>query len=187
MSDEAFALLLLENNFNRWIDMGKTGNWLYSDVHPLYTSGGNVKQTPKPNNVVKSSSKKNFPNLGTNLSTPSTAKYQGWSNKGIKRFNYLFDQIETERSTTLSTRFEEEFLVYSVTHEESKTKSKKKKNMVYETCRHHLHSKGKSSLVSKYLNKPTESEESDSSVEDESSDDNDNQFVGYNIHAAQNN
>ena len=90
VSDEAFALLLLENNYNRWIDMGKTGNWLYSDVHPLYTSGGNVKQTPKPNNVNKSISKKNFPNLGTNLSTPSTAKYQGWSNKGIKRFNYLF-------------------------------------------------------------------------------------------------
>ena len=78
-------------------------------------------------------------------------------------------------------------MVYSITHKESKTKSKKKKNLVYKTCRHHLHSKGKSSLVSNHLNKPTKSEESDSSVEEESSDDNDNQSVGYNFHAAQNN
>ena len=107
--------------------MGKTGNWSYSDIHPLYTSGGNVKQTPRSKNVIEINPDNTLSNSGTKLSTPSTAKYQGWSNEGIKRFNSIFGLIEAERNTSSVIKFEEEFLVYSVTHQESNKKSKKKK------------------------------------------------------------
>src|SRR5687768_8382725 len=47
ISDEALALLIFENNYARWMDMGKNRNWTSSSVRPKYTTGGNAFQTPK--------------------------------------------------------------------------------------------------------------------------------------------
>jgi len=52
-SDETFALLIFENNYDRWMSMAVNDHWTSSCVKPAYTSGGNVIQTPKtPNSDV---------------------------------------------------------------------------------------------------------------------------------------
>lgn len=168
--------------------MGKTGNWTSSEVQPLYTTGGNVKQTPRFQSVNSLKSKGTAMNVGSMVGTLSTAKYQGWSNDGIKQFNLLFGQIEAKRSSKFSNKFEEEFLVYCVNNQESSKKMKKKKNLVYKTCRHHLYSNSKVNISNTNSNESSDSEELDSNDEDEEdiSNDGDDQSVGYNRQASRN-
>ena len=49
-SDEAFALLVFENNYDCWISMAKSSDWGSSVVKPVFTNGGNNLQTPKAAN-----------------------------------------------------------------------------------------------------------------------------------------
>jgi hypothetical protein len=82
INDEAFALLLLENSYNQWLDlflnnkgpvMQRRGvkQWGFqSDVPTLYTRGG-IKYDK----------------------TDMTQSVKGWSEEGIARFNALFDQV----------------------------------------------------------------------------------------------
>ena len=82
ISDEAFAHLLLENNFDRWVDIhksrpiahslpGKKKRW-ESDVLPKYTVGGLA-------------------------ATGGSRKYKGWTNEGIARYNTLFAAVKADR------------------------------------------------------------------------------------------
>ena len=98
VSDEAFALLLFENNYDRWLDMANNNNWSSSGVLPLYTTGGNGNQTPKQGDSKPAK---------TNNSSP--CMYQGWSIHGIRRFNELFDLVKKERATQLGRDWEEAF------------------------------------------------------------------------------
>lgn len=88
VSDEAFALLLLENSYERWLDIHRQSKGaapvhrqrlnmvrvFESNVPPLYTSGG-----IKYSNDVAVDRKK------------------GWSAAGMSRFNTLFDQVRKDR------------------------------------------------------------------------------------------
>ena len=60
VSDEAFALLTFENNYDCWLSMAINDNWLLSLVKPKYTSGGNVLQTPRIKLVDIKGKKKNY-------------------------------------------------------------------------------------------------------------------------------
>ena len=128
VSDEAFALLIFENNYDRWLDMAIKDNWTTSDVMPLYTTGGNASQTPRnlqPNQVQKNTSR--------------TSMYQGWSVQGIRRFNILYDLVYKERDSEAGTLFEEQFLLsMQDKKEKGKQKNSTKKNIEYEMCRHDL-------------------------------------------------
>lgn len=85
-SDEAFALLLLENNYDRWLDIfdkneglpsqrrGDRTKQCDSDIEPKYTRGG-----------IKFSIERESP------------KAKGWSNEGIERFNVLFKRVKKDR------------------------------------------------------------------------------------------
>jgi hypothetical protein len=84
ISDEAFALLLLENSYNRWLDlflnnkgpvMQRRGVRFQSDVPILYTRGG-IKYDKMD----------------------MTKSVKGWSEEGIARFNALFDQVIADRA-----------------------------------------------------------------------------------------
>ena len=48
ISDEAFALLIFENNYDCWISMAKRNDWGSSVVKRVFTNVGNNLQTPKP-------------------------------------------------------------------------------------------------------------------------------------------
>ena len=86
VSDEAFAILCFENNFETWMDMGITNNTKTSKVPRKYTNGG------------KSQGK-----------VATSQHNKGWSDSGLKRFNELFDLVEKNRNTPFAGDFEEEF------------------------------------------------------------------------------
>ncbi len=85
VSDEAFALLLLENSFDRWQDIyrlrkgevtpkrGQKRREFESDVPTKYTKGGIVYDKTVKNNDPK-----------------------GWSAEGIKRYNELYATIKMD-------------------------------------------------------------------------------------------
>jgi len=88
-SDEAFALLCLENNYIRWLDIFEKNNHqvpekkpldedrkkkVISNVKPLFTAGGNV------------------------YNEPTTQKARGWSMQGIARFNELYTNVIEDRN-----------------------------------------------------------------------------------------
>ena len=92
ISDEAFALLLIENSYDRWMDIFKThgGNagrrapgaysekqWV-SDVPPKYTHGGIIYKEA----AVRERAAKDV---------------KGWSNEGIRRYNALFHEVKKDR------------------------------------------------------------------------------------------
>src|SRR5687767_14558934 len=83
ISDEALALLIFQNNYDRWLDMGKNDNWKSSSVRPRYTTGGNASQTPKSSTSKKSKGStkdnSNDTNDETGVKGSTCAKYQGWS------------------------------------------------------------------------------------------------------------
>ena len=83
VSDEAFVLLILENNWDRWMDLNKKSdnkyvpskrgseNPIVSDVKPMYT---NINGRAGSNEVNR-----------------------GWSKEGIKRFNVLCGMVKEDR------------------------------------------------------------------------------------------
>jgi hypothetical protein len=85
-SDEAFALVLLENSYERWVDMdvknkgipiqrrGDRTKRIDSDIEPKYTRGG-----------IKFSGDK------------VTNKTKGRTNEGIQRFNILYLCVRNDR------------------------------------------------------------------------------------------
>jgi hypothetical protein len=85
VSDEAFALLLLENSYDRWLDIFTTNKGavmqqrgvrqrgFQSDTPTLYTSGGIKYDKADVTKAVK-----------------------GWSDMGIERFNCLFEQVKQD-------------------------------------------------------------------------------------------
>jgi hypothetical protein len=98
VSDEAFALLLLENSYARWFDLftrhegsvmqqrGVKQRRFESDVPTMYTRGG-IKYD-------KYQSK--------------DGEKKGWSDEGIIRFNALFEMVKRDR--TANSNFEEGWL-----------------------------------------------------------------------------
>ena len=98
ISDEAFALVLLENSFDRWFDIytsnegvvmqqrGVKQRRFESDVPTLYTRGGIKYDKYKSKDGEK----------------------KGWSDEGITRFNQLFEMVKHDR--TANSNFEADWL-----------------------------------------------------------------------------
>ena len=97
ISDEAFALLLLENSYSGWLDLFLNNKGpvmqrrrvkqrgFQSDVPTLYTRGG-IKYDK----------------------TDMTQSVKGWSEEGIARFNELFDQVIADRAA--NSDFEKQWI-----------------------------------------------------------------------------
>ena len=100
ISDEAFAILIFENNFDAWIDMGMRKDTSGTVVPRKYTNGGKSKGE-----------------------VASSQHNKGWSNEGLKRFNELFDRVKENRATPQAKVLEENFRSYC----EDKASSKKKR------------------------------------------------------------
>ena len=94
VSDEAFLLLVLENYYDRWVDVfestqlhsptnsAKEHEWSFqSDIMPLYTEGGT--------------------RFSENFERPAGRnknKSKGWSEAGMIRYNVLHDMVLEDRS-----------------------------------------------------------------------------------------
>ena len=98
-SDEVFALLLLENSYDHWLDIytrnggipkqrrGDRSRKIDSEIEPKYTKGG-----------LKYSAEDKI------------SKTKGWTPEGIKRYNELFLLVKTDRlkRPTFMKKFKEE-------------------------------------------------------------------------------
>ena len=102
VSNEAFAILSFENNFDTWMDMGVRGDTKTSQVPRKYTNGG------------KSQNK-----------TATSQHNKGWSDEGLNRFNVLFDLVEKNRASPYAKQFEEDLRKWC----EAKAEGKKRKKV----------------------------------------------------------
>ena len=148
-SDEAFALLTFENNYDQWIGMANSNDWGSSSIKPAYTNGGNNLQTPKPPTGQMMFSKTDNPALISSgqSSRSSSVRCQGWSAHGIKRFNELFDLVEKERESSIGLHFEEEYMKQCMNAREQGKKKSHRNNAVYKVCRHELWSSPTSKIT----------------------------------------
>lgn len=99
-SDEAFAILLFENNYDCWQDMYEKNDMKTSQVLNKWTNSGNNKG-----------------------SKGKTIKHNGWSIEAYKRFNELFQMITKNRTErqSLENQLKHEWI------EELGSKKKKRK------------------------------------------------------------
>ena len=118
VSNEAFALLVMENHWERWLDIYKKSN---GDTHELkhkrktkdkndkgqYTSSILPKYTRS--GIIYRNKRKSGDDSG-----------KGWSAKGIERFNELFDMVMEDRKEN------PEFAVDWIAKEKRLWKRKKK-------------------------------------------------------------
>ena len=86
VSDEAFALLSLENNYETWMDMALTGNTKTSKVLHKYTNGGMSQDK-----------------------VATSQHNRDWSDEGFCWYNELFDLVEKNRDVPNVLQFEEKF------------------------------------------------------------------------------
>lgn len=102
VSDEAFTLLLLENYYDRWMDIfmkfgaepppnrGSKKKVFQSKVKPKYTRGGNV-YSGEAYEGDTGSGEGGLPSMN------NAGKGKGWTNAGITRFNVLFKEVKQDR------------------------------------------------------------------------------------------
>ena len=92
VSDEALALLLLENSWDRWMD-------LYTkDPTAVWPRRGGKKN----NNAVVSLVRTKYTTGGYRYDKESTLNQiytKGWSQDGIRRYNELYDLVQADRAT----------------------------------------------------------------------------------------
>ena len=94
-SDEAMALLLLENSYDRWIDLWKLNGYDYPEV----TKGerSNKKRNSKSKIVAKYTSGGIFYKKGENDELSHKSNLKGWSDDGIQRYNALYKEVLKDR------------------------------------------------------------------------------------------
>jgi hypothetical protein len=103
VSDEAFALLMYENYFDKWTAQANA------------QAGQSVQRERK---VIRG--KYTVQNSGT-------CKYGGWNHDGMKRSNYLYALVEEDRKSPQAPAMEKEFLDYCV-REGNNTKAGGRRN-----------------------------------------------------------
>ena len=94
VSDEAFALLLLENSWDRWWDL------YHKDPATLLPRRGGGGRHQEDGNPVVSNVMTKYTTGGykyENAGEGSRNK-KGWSKEGVLRYNQLYDLVETDRA-----------------------------------------------------------------------------------------
>jgi hypothetical protein len=93
-SDEAFLLLTLENNYQRWL---AEAAWIRSNKNK-------APQDREPKNFPVAK----YTNSGKSKRDGRSRRLHGWAREGYLRFNELYQLVAKDRSRR--TRFEEELL-----------------------------------------------------------------------------
>ena len=119
VSDEAFTVLSIENNWKRWSAMAKTEEWRESDVPSKWTTSKENKKERR--NEYGERIDEDLP--------PQATRYRGWSFQGIARYNQLFQEIKARRTTKSFLDYEDYLLNEFQTEEaeEGKRKGKRQK------------------------------------------------------------
>ena len=118
VSDEAFTILVFENNYERWHAMFENNNnWKHSDVLPKWTNGDNSNRKLNKGKISDQNG--------------SSAKMRGWNFLALQRYNQLCEEIYFERywgdvdeKMDLFAEFEQVFLRYKNAQLEDAKKGK---------------------------------------------------------------
>lgn len=122
ITDEAFVLLVLENNWERWIDLNNQSNNNYiaakrgsekplaSEVLPKYT----YLQGSRPGK-----SKNDVP------------VWKGWKEEGIKRFNELCSLVKNDRD---NHKDRDKTVLQAINPKDSSGRAKKRARTTVKTC-----------------------------------------------------
>lgn len=113
-SDEAFALLAIENNYERW-------KWMHENQDCSNTTKG------APETLYTNASADATPTAGTRGAAPS--RFQGWSVEGYKRFDAFHKLVKADRAQIGRTKFEEDMKNYFAIEMASTIKRRKKKTL----------------------------------------------------------
>ena len=119
VSDEAFAILSLANNWERWSAMARDEDWRELDVPSKWTTSREKK--------VK---RNEYGNRIKDDEPPQATRYRGWSYQGIAWYNQLCDDMEVKRGTKSFHEFEEYLITEFQTEEEEEEKRKGKRQKV---------------------------------------------------------
>ena len=95
-SDEAFLLLVLENNYSRWLSEAR---WLKANRYK-----DEEAQAPKNYPEAK------YTNSGRSKKNGRSKRNQGWSREGYVRFNELYSLVHADRLQR--AKFEQELMIY---------------------------------------------------------------------------
>ena len=135
ISDEAFAVLTLENNWDRWSSMAAKNEWKDSEIHSKWTTSNEKRKEVSMNQDAEESDSDEV--------TPQAKRFRGWSARGIARYNQIFSEIKEERTKQNYKEFEDycttEFLEEA--EREGKNMSKRQKVQVEKalpTAKHEL-------------------------------------------------
>lgn len=90
-SDEAFALLLVENCWEKWYDMYD------KDPTSLLPRRGGRQDSKYTSPVPAKYTKGGYRYADNSGGTPSFKTNKGWSPEGLTRYNVLFDFVEADR------------------------------------------------------------------------------------------
>ena len=119
-------LLLLENNWDRWTDMARSGNDRSSDVPTLYTASPNPAASPNPKSASDDASRNDNDNGEETAETRN--QFSGWSTRGLERFNHFVDLLGTQRRHR--HKLEEQFLtICKKNNSEAQIQAKKKRKL----------------------------------------------------------
>ena len=98
ISDEAFTVLTLENNWERWSDMAENDEWGDSNEPSRWTTSNEKRKAVAMNQTTQMSDNEEI--------TPQAKRYRGWSAKGIARYNQIFAEVKAERAKLAYEVFE---------------------------------------------------------------------------------
>ena len=98
ISDEAFTVLTLENNWKRWCSMAAADDWKDSDEPSKWTTSKEKRKTKGIDAGDGNSSDEH--------DSPQAKRCRGWSAQGIARYNQLFEEIKKERESPRFGAFE---------------------------------------------------------------------------------
>lgn len=151
VSDEAFVMLTLENNWERWIDINNKAKNNYapttrgkatqfdSDVMPIYTYINKKRTNDAGDNDVH-------------------LNWRGWNNEGILRFNQLCSEVKEDRKINFNV---DKNILARLEPEEKSRRPKKRRKMVSNVAKAFVDSDNDESDSSGDESSSTEEEESE--------------------------
>ena len=121
ISDEAFAILTIENNSSHWAGMAADDEWKDCNISSKWTTSREKRKEQKEGEEDK----RNKENVGKEGES-QTQSYRGWSAQGIARYNQLFQEIRAERTKKSFEAFEVYLMNKFQEEEEAEGKNKNK-------------------------------------------------------------
>ena len=116
VSDEAFVLLTLENNWERWIDMNNKAKNKYTTATRGKSNAIDTNVMPKYTYINRKRD-----DIADGDTVPVV--WRGWNNEGILRFNELCKSVKQDRKD----RADIDKMVLTATEPEGKPQSAKKR------------------------------------------------------------